>query len=138
MVRRRRYVERFDELYASTFAGDGLSSAVASEVLDIVMQEDIAGRARERVGAGVEVMMLVPRALDAGLFGGIARALERRGEKAEAYRELRGRYLPPDGGGLRLRIEAAVRRDGSQLPLDLLFDLGEIARVGGDRGGPQT
>ncbi len=75
--------------------------------------------------------MLVPRALDAGLFGGIARALEAQGDSAGAYREIQGRYLPPIDAGIRLRVEAGVRRDGSRVPLDLLFDLGQIARAGG-------
>ncbi len=70
--------------------------------------------------------MLVPRQLDAGLFGGIARALAAQGEPAADYRELRGRYREGGAGGVRLELEEGVRRDGSRRPLDLVFDLGQI------------
>lgn len=87
----------------------------------------LAVHARERFGAGAEVMMLVPRELDAGLFGGIARSLTERGESPELYRELRGSYVSDSEGGVRLRVEEGVRRDGSRTPLSLLFDLRQIA-----------
>jgi acetylornithine/succinyldiaminopimelate/putrescine aminotransferase/predicted amino acid dehydrogenase len=48
LVDRRRYVERFDELYASTFAGDAFSCAVARTVLEVVERDDVPGRARAR------------------------------------------------------------------------------------------
>ncbi len=89
----------------------------------------LARSARGRFGGGAVVMMLVPRAVDAGLFGAIARILAGRGERPDAYREIRGRYERGPGGGVRLRVDAAVRRDGSELPMDLLFDLNEIARL---------
>ena len=89
----------------------------------------LASSARGRFGGGAVVMMLVPRAVDAGLFGAIAGILDGRGERPDAYREIRGRYERGPGGGVRLRIVAAVRRDGSELPMDLLFDLNEIARL---------
>jgi hypothetical protein len=92
----------------------------------------LARTARQRFGRGAVVMMLVPRALDAGLFGGIARALAERGEGHEAYREIRGRYERAAAGGVRLRVLAALRPDGSSLPLDLVFDLGQIAATGRD------
>ena len=87
----------------------------------------LATRARERFGAGAEVMMLVPRGLDAGLFGGIARSLTERGESADLYQELRGSYVRDGEGGVRLRVEEGIRRDGSRAPLALLFDLRQIA-----------
>ena len=59
-------------------------------------------------------MMLVPRALDAGLFGGIARALEERGERHADYREIRGRYVRAVAGGVRLRVDAGLHRDGTR------------------------
>ena len=34
------------------------------------------------------------------------------------------------GGGVRLRIDSGVRIDGSEVGLDLLFDLTDIARMG--------
>lgn len=86
----------------------------------------LARRARERFGPGAEVMMLVPRELDAGLFGGIARALAEDGESAEGYRELRGSYREDPAGGVRLELEEGVRLDGSLRPLALVFDLGRI------------
>jgi acetylornithine/succinyldiaminopimelate/putrescine aminotransferase/predicted amino acid dehydrogenase/acyl-CoA synthetase (AMP-forming)/AMP-acid ligase II len=47
-VDRRRYVQRFDELYASTFAGDGFSCTIARRVLEIIERDDVPGRARAR------------------------------------------------------------------------------------------
>ncbi|HKJ25058.1 MAG TPA: hypothetical protein VKB65_09575, partial [Myxococcota bacterium] len=79
-------------------------------------------------GARAEVMMLVPRRVDAALFGGIARALEARGDTATSYRQIRAHYERGPGGALRLRVEAAVRRDGREQPLPLLFDLDRLAR----------
>ncbi len=87
----------------------------------------LARAARERFGDRAVVMMLVPRALDAGLFGGLAQLLAELGERRERVREIRGRYERGPGGGVRLRVEAAVRRDGSALSMDALFDLGQIA-----------
>ena len=52
--------------------------------------EYIARRARAQYGAGAVVMMLVPRTIDAGLFGGISRLLAERGEDHGATDE-RGR-----------------------------------------------
>lgn len=83
--------------------------------------------ARERFGDRAVVMMLVPRALDAGLFGGLAQLLAEHGEPRERVREIRGRYERGPGGGVQLRVEAAVRRDGSAVSMDALFDLGQIA-----------
>jgi hypothetical protein len=91
----------------------------------------LARRARERFGGAAVVMMLVPRALDAGLFGGIARALDERGERHGAYREIRASYRRGASGGVLLRVDAGVRRDGAEVGMDLLFDLAEIAREGG-------
>ena len=89
----------------------------------------LSREAQERYGDGAEVMMLVPRKLDAGLFGGIARALARTGRAPDELQEIRGRYQRGPDGGVRLRVEGAVRRDGTPLALDLLFDLGAIARA---------
>lgn len=88
----------------------------------------LARVARERFGAGAVVMMLVPRALDAGLFGGLARVLSEQGEPHAALSEVRGSYERAPGGGVRLRVERAVRRDGTAVPVRALFDLGSIAR----------
>lgn len=85
---------------------------------------------RERFGPRAVVMMLVPRSMDAGLFGGVARVLEERGEAREGLREIQGRYERSPGGGVHLRLEAALRRDGSRVALDSVFDLGQIRGAG--------
>ena len=82
---------------------------------------------RREHGSRAEVMMLVPRRLDAGLFGGIARALSATGREPGDYRQIRAHYERGPGGTLRLRVETAVRRDGREEPLPLLFDLGSLA-----------
>ena len=84
---------------------------------------------RRRFGQGAVVMMIVPRNLDAGLFGGIAQALSRRGDRHGDYRELRGRYQRADSGSIRLRVDSGVRIDGTPAPIDLVFDLTEIGRL---------
>ncbi len=86
--------------------------------------------ARRRFGADAEIMMLVPRRLDAGLFGGLARELQNRGTGPGAYRELRGRYERAPNGQVHLRVRDLERMDGGAERLDLLFDLSAIA---GDR-----
>jgi len=87
----------------------------------------LARVARERFGERAVVMMLVPRSLDAGIFGGLAQVIEERGQRRDALREIRGRYERAAGGGVHLRVDAALRRDGSSVPIQTLFDLGQIA-----------
>jgi len=94
---------------------------------------NLARAARARFGGDAVVMMLVPRDLDAGLFGGLARAFHERGESHDDYREIRGRYERAASGGVRLRVDSAIRLDGTSTPVDLVFDLTEIARLGGAR-----
>lgn len=48
LIDRGRYMEAFDEQQASTFAGDALSCAVAGAVLDVIDDEDVPGRCRDR------------------------------------------------------------------------------------------
>ena len=48
LIDRGRYVERFDEYYHGTFAGDALSCATASAVLDVIESDSIPARAEER------------------------------------------------------------------------------------------
>jgi len=88
----------------------------------------LARSARERFGPNAVVMMLVPRSLDAGLFGGIARRLAERGDRHDGYREIHGRY-ERGGGGVRLRVDTGVRPDGTRVELGLLFDLGDLTRL---------
>jgi hypothetical protein len=94
----------------------------------------LARAARESYGERSVVMMLVPRRLDSGLFGGLARALAEQGEPHGGLREIRGRYERGPAGGIRLRLEEAVRRDGTSIPLEALFDLGQIAGAATARG----
>ena len=89
-----------------------------------------ARQVRERFGEDAEIMLLVPRALDAGLFGGIARELHRGGDGPDAYRELEGRYERAPGGGLRFRLTSGVRMDGRRVPLQAVFDLEALAGEG--------
>ena len=84
---------------------------------------------RRRHGNRAEIMMLVPRRIDAALFGGITRALEARGRAPGAYRQILARYERGPGGSLRLRVEAAVGKDGRKEPLPLLFDLSRLVRT---------
>lgn len=92
-----------------------------------------ARRVRERFGPEAEIMLLVPRSLDAGLFGGIARELAATGEGHAAYREIEGRYERGSDGGLRFRLVSGLRMDGRRVALGAVFDLGTLAR-GGTRG----
>jgi hypothetical protein len=87
----------------------------------------VAAAARERFGGGSVVMMLVPRSLDAGLFGGLARVLSEHGESHAGLSEVRGSYQRVPGGGVRLRVDRALRRDGSSVDVEAVFDLRAIA-----------
>ncbi len=75
LMARARYLPRFDDLYASTFAGDALSSTVAGRVLDLVVEEQIARRCAEQ-GAALQ------QALKAVQY-----------DYPEVLREVRGRGL---------------------------------------------
>jgi hypothetical protein len=133
VVRQRRIVGSVD-LERSEVSEAGVAGAFSPRARDYSDEPGLAAAAeaaRARFGAGAEVRMLVPRELDAGLFGAIAGVLARHGGDPSAYREIRARYLRAPGGGVRLRVDAAVRRDGAELPMDLLLDLGSISR--GDR-----
>jgi hypothetical protein len=83
--------------------------------------------ARERFGSGAAVMLLVPRTLDAGLFGGIARALADRGDAHDAFRFFEARYTRTAQGGFALHVDAGERLDGRRTPLALVFDLDRLS-----------
>lgn len=125
VVRERRIVGSVDleggELGAGPLAG--AFSPRARDYSDEPSLAPLAAAARSRFGPGSEVMLLVPRTVDAAVFGGVAALLGRRGGELGGYREVRARYLRGPGGGVHLRVEAAVRRDGSEVPLGALFDL---------------
>ncbi len=93
----------------------------------------VASAAAEHFGKGAEIMMVVPRNLDAGLFGGIARALRDAGEQHDAYRELRGRYRPAPGGGVQIELVSGLRADGEEVAFRMLFDLRDIVGLAAAR-----
>ncbi len=131
VVRGRRIVGSVD-LARGEVGAEPLAGAFSPRARDYADEPGLAAlaqAARARFGAGAEVMMLVPRAIDAGIFGGLARALSRRGGDPDAFREVRARYLRGSGGGVGMQVDAAVRRDGTEVPLDVRFDLGAIADV---------
>lgn len=86
-------------------------------------------RARARFGPDAEIMLLVPRPLDAGLFGGIARELEARGLRPADFREVEGRY-ERGADGLRFRLVSGLRMDGARVDLPAEFDLAALAARG--------
>jgi hypothetical protein len=89
-----------------------------------------ARRVRERFGPEAEIMLLVPRSLDAGLFGGIARELAASGDGHAAYRELEGRYERGADGSLRFHLVSGLRMDGRRVALGAVFDLGALILKG--------
>ena len=130
VVRRRQIVGSID-LETEAIGDAALGTAFSPRARDYTGEPGLAKlarRARARFGQNAVVMMLVPREIDAGLFGGIARRLAESGDRHDAYREIRGRYERANGG-VRLRVEAGIRSDGTRVAMDLLFDLDAIARA---------
>jgi hypothetical protein len=131
VVHQREIVGRVDVETGVVRAAEGLS-AFSPRARDYTREPGLAFLARsvrERFGASAVVMMLVPHSIDAGLFGGIARVLRDRGENHADYREIRGRY-ERSSGGVQLRVESGLRRDGREVALDALFDLSDLAGQG--------
>ena len=129
IVRDREIVGSIDPA-TGAIGGTALDRAFSPRARDYTGEPGLAGltrTARERFGSGAVVMMLVPHEIDAGLFGGIARALERSGESHLAVREIQARYQRAPGGRVHLRVDTAVRLDGTRLAMDLVFDLSGIA-----------
>ena len=89
-----------------------------------------ARRVRKRFGPDAEIMLLVPRSLDAGLFGGIARELAASGDGHAAYRELEGRYERGANGSLLFRLVSGLRMDGRRVALGAVFDLDALTQRG--------
>ena len=85
---------------------------------------------RKRYGPGSRVKMLLPRDLDAALFGGIALVLAARGEAPDAYSEIQGRYEPATDGRVWFRVESGTRSDGASVALPRLLDLSALAAKG--------
>jgi len=48
LIAKDRYIERFDNLYSSTFAGDNFSCTIAQKVLEIIKRDNIPQRCKER------------------------------------------------------------------------------------------
>jgi acetylornithine/succinyldiaminopimelate/putrescine aminotransferase/predicted amino acid dehydrogenase len=57
LIERSRYVDRFDEHYSMTFAGDGFSCAIAQATLELIQREQAPARAAKR-GAEVKQRLL--------------------------------------------------------------------------------
>jgi 4-aminobutyrate aminotransferase-like enzyme/predicted amino acid dehydrogenase/acyl-coenzyme A synthetase/AMP-(fatty) acid ligase len=80
LVPRTRYVGRFDEHYASTFAGDPFSCAIGLRVLELLEHEQVSARAEERGGriaaALQRVQAAYPEILCAVRGRGLMQALE--------------------------------------------------------------
>ncbi|NNL65775.1 MAG: hypothetical protein HKP30_06000, partial [Myxococcales bacterium] len=131
VVQRRAIVGTIDPwtLEAGTLRDPGALSPRARDYAGEPALLPASRTVRRRHGNRAEVMMLVPRRIDAALFGGIARALEARGREPAAYRQIQARYERGPGGALRLRVEKAIRKDGREEPLPLLFDLHSLARA---------
>ncbi len=109
---------------------DRAFSPRARDYTDEPALADPARRVRERFGPAAEIMLLVPRALDAGLFGGIARELAALGDGHDAYREIEGRYERAADGSLRFRLLSGLRMDGRRVALSAVFELGAISAAG--------
>lgn len=136
VVRDRRIVGAWDPA-ANTLGETPVDASFSPRARDYSEEpalRAVARAAAERFGAGSEVMMVVPRALDAGLFGGIARTLRDAGEEHGNFRELRGRYRPAPGGGVRIELVSGLREDGREVPFRALFDLRDIAGLGDATG----
>ncbi len=140
VVRSRKIVGGI-EIATGALGPARLDGAFSPRARDYTGEPELLGLAqavRSRFGREAVVMMLVPRSLDAGLFGGIARALSERGDRHGDFREIRGRYQRAPGGGVRLRVDSAVRTSGEEVAVELLFNLTQIARAGEDGAGPTT
>jgi hypothetical protein len=137
VVRGRRIVGRAD-LARGEIGEEPLDGAFSPRARDYADEPGLAAlerAARARFGDGARVMMLVPREVDARIFGGVAGALSRRGDPGE-FREVRARYLRTPGGGVGMQVDAALRGDGTEVPLGVLFELGGVAgRAHGASGG---
>ena len=83
--------------------------------------------ATEAFGEGASLRMIVPRRLDAALFGSLARAIESNGRSIDELREIRGRYRRAAGGGIAFATESVVASDGGVTPLRVTIDLSRIA-----------
>jgi hypothetical protein len=131
VVVQRREIVAAVELETAAITRFDSAAVYSPRARDYTGEEGIAPlarAARERFGARAVVMMLVPRPLDAGLFGGLARVLTERGEDPRQLREIRGRYERGPAGGVYLHVESAVRRDGSAVPVEAVFDLRQVAQ----------
>ena len=131
VVRSRDIVGELD-LESGAIAVPNLGASFSPRARDYSDEPELARTAsmlRKRFGRRAVVMMLVPRSLDAGLFGGVARVLEQRGEVRGDLREIHGRYERGASGGVQLRLDGALRSDGSRFAMDAVFDLTQIQQA---------
>ena len=130
VVVRNREIVGAVELESRAVSTDPLGSGFSPRARDYSGEPGLSPLSRaahERFGRSAVVMMLVPRSLDAGLFGGLARLLSERGEPHAGLSEIRGRYEQAPGGGVRLRVEQVLRRDGTPVAVHAVFDLAPMA-----------
>jgi hypothetical protein len=129
VVRGQRIVGSADLARGELGAGppEGAFSPRARDYADEPGLAALERAARARFGPGARVMMLVPREVDARIFGGLAGALSRRGADPDSFRELRARYLRAPDRGVALQVDLALRPDGTEVPLDVRFELADGA-----------
>lgn len=130
VIRARKIVARID-VATGSMGPVGVSARFSPRARDYSGEPALSSAARSaraRYGPRAEVMMLVPRSVDAALFGAIARELEQRGTAPSEVRRIQARYQRSPSGGVALRVDAGRHRDGSAVPLGLLFDLSQIVR----------
>ncbi|PHN07931.1 aminotransferase class III-fold pyridoxal phosphate-dependent enzyme [Flavilitoribacter nigricans] len=104
LVSEERFVEEFSILNTSTFADDGLSTTIATEVLRIIAEEDLPGRCRDK-GALLKTELLKVQA-----------------DYPSVIREIRGE-------GLMLGIEFGSQEQSASNLLRILFGSGYYGYV---------
>lgn len=93
LVSRDRYIGRFDSLFSSTFAGDNFSCTIAQKVLQIIKEDNIPQRAKERGEVlkkkCLEVQKRFPRIIKSVTGQGLMLGVEINLEVTDNFFELR-------------------------------------------------